>query len=190
MVGCDADMGRVFESISPEVERFVSGQPVFFVATAPRSDEGHVNCSPKGLDTFRVLGPNQVAYLDLTGSGAETVAHVRENGRITLMFCAFDGKPNIVRLYGRARVIAWDHPESEPFRALFPAFQAARSIVDVDIHRVSTSCGYGVPVFRLEGDRTQLLDWAERKGDAGLREYWQVQNATSIDELPALGDPP
>lgn len=182
-------MGRVLESISAEIAEFVAAQPVFFVATAPRSDEGHVNCSPKGLDTFRVLDPNTVAYLDLTGSGAETIAHVRENGRITLMFCAFDGKPNIVRLYGRARVIAWDHPDSEPFRARFPAFRAARSIVEVNVHRVSTSCGYGVPILRLEGDRAQLLDWAERKGDAGLRAYWHDQNATSIDELPALGDP-
>jgi hypothetical protein len=181
-------MGRVFPSISPEVASFVTAQPVFFVATAPRSDDGHVNCSPKGLDTFRVLSPNKVAYLDLTGSGAETIAHVRENGRITLMFCAFDGKPNIVRLYGRARVIPWDDTESEPFRSQFAAFQSARSIVEVTVHRVSASCGYGVPVLRHEGDRSQLLDWAERKGDAGLRTYWQEQNATSIDELPALGD--
>jgi Pyridoxamine 5'-phosphate oxidase len=182
-------MGRVLESISPEIAEFVSSQPVFFVATAPRSDEGHVNCSPKGLDTFRVLGPNQVAYLDLTGSGAETIAHVRENGRITLMFCAFDGKPNIVRLYGRARVIPWDHSESETLRSHFPSYRSARSIVEVDVHRVSTSCGYGVPVLRLDGDRAQLLDWAERKGDAALRSYWRDQNATSIDELPALVDP-
>jgi hypothetical protein len=182
-------MGRVLESISPEIARFVSAQPVFFVATAPRSDEGHVNCSPKGLDTFRVLGPNQVAYLDLTGSGAETIAHVRENGRITLMFCAFDGKPNIVRLYGHARIIPWDNPGSEPLRSQFPSFRSARSIVEVDVHRVSTSCGYGVPVLRLDRDRAQLLDWAERKGDAGLRAYWRDQNTTSIDELPALSDP-
>jgi hypothetical protein len=181
-------MGRVLDTITPEIAQFVSAQPVFFVATAPRSDDGHVNCSPKGLDTFRVLGPNHVAYLDLTGSGAETIAHVRENGRITLMFCAFDGKANIVRLYGRARAIPWDHAESEPLRSHFPSFQAARSVVAVDVHRVSTSCGYGVPVLRLEGDRAQLLAWAERKGDLGLRAYWRDQNATSIDELPALDD--
>ncbi len=189
MIGCDAEMGRVFESISPEVERFVSAQPVFFVATAPLSDDGHVNCSPKGLDTFRVLGPNSVAYLDLTGSGAETIAHLRENGRITLMFCAFEGNPNIVRLYGRARAIPWDQPESDPYRFHFPTFRSARSIVEVNVHRVSTSCGYGVPVLRLEEDRSQLLDWAERKGDAGLRAYWRDQNAASIDDLPALADP-
>lgn len=181
-------MGRVFDSISPEVEAFVSAQPVFFVATAPRSDDGHVNCSPKGLDTFRVLGPDQVAYLDLTGSGAETIAHVRENGRITLMFCAFDGKPNIVRFYGRARVIPWGEADAEPFRSAFPSFQSARSIVVVDVQRVSTSCGYGVPILRLEEDRTQLLDWAKRKGDAGIRAYWREKNATSIDDLRALGD--
>ncbi len=182
-------MGRVFDSITPDVARFVEAQPVFFVATAPRSDDGHVNCSPKGLDTFRVLGDNQVAYLDLTGSGAETIAHVRENGRITVMFCAFDGKPNIVRLYGRAQVIPWDDPAAVPWRPHFTAYQSARSIILVDVHRVSTSCGYGVPVLHLAEDRTQLLEWAQRRGDAGLREYWRDQNATSIDHLPALDDP-
>jgi hypothetical protein len=105
------------------------------------------------------------------------------------MFCAFDGKPNIVRLYGHARIIPWDHPGSEPLRSQFPSFRSARSIVEVDVHRVSTSCGYGVPVLRLDADRAQLLDWAERKGDAGLRAYWRDQNAMSIDELPALSDP-
>jgi hypothetical protein len=182
-------MGRVLDTITPEIARFVTAQPVFFVATAPRSDDGHVNCSPKGLDTFRVLGDNEVAYLDLTGSGAETIAHVRENGRITLMFCAFDGKPNIVRLYGRAQVIPWDHPDSARWRSHFPSFLSARSIVVVAVHRVSTSCGYGVPVLRVAEDRTQLLEWAERKGEDGLRAYWRDQNTTSIDQLPALDDP-
>jgi hypothetical protein len=180
-------MGRVLESITPEIARFLSAQPVFFVATAPMSGDGHVNCSPKGLDTFRVLAPNEVAYLDLTGSGAETIAHVRENGRLTMMFCAFEGTPNIVRLYGRAQVIPWDHAESAPFRVLFPTFKGARSIVHVDVHRVATSCGYGVPVLRRDGERTQLLDWAERKDDDALRDYQRANNATSIDSLPALG---
>jgi hypothetical protein len=181
-------MGRVLDSITPEIAQFLAAQPVLFVATAPLADDGHVNCSPKGLDTFRVLGPNQVAYLDLTGSGAETIAHVRENGRLTLMFCAFEGKPNIVRLYGRARAIPWDHPDAAAFHARFPSFEGARSVVDVTVHRVATSCGYGVPVLRYEAERSQLLEWAGRKDADGLREYRREHNTASIDALPALGD--
>jgi hypothetical protein len=183
-----SDMGRVLDSITPEIAQFVSAQAVFFVATAPLSQDGHVNCSPKGLDTFRVLGPNEVAYLDLTGSGAETIAHLRDNGRITLMFCAFEGKPNIVRLYGRGRAIPWSAAESEPLRSRFPTFRGARSVVHVSVHRVSTSCGYGVPVLRRESDRSQLLEWSERRDEDGLRAYQRANNATSIDALPALGE--
>ena len=182
-------MSRVLDTITPEVARFIQSQPVFFVATAPLSDDGHVNCSPKGHDTFRVLGDREVAYLDLTGSGAETIAHVRDNGRITLMFCAFDGKPNIVRLYGRAQVIPSDHPDAAPWLAHFPTFLSARSIIAVSVHRVSTSCGHGVPVLGTAEDRTQLLDWAERKAEAGLRAYRRNRNATSIDQLPAIDNP-
>jgi hypothetical protein len=181
-------MGRVLESITPEIAKFLADQSVFFAATAPVSERGHVNCSPKGLDTFRVLGPNEVAYLDLTGSGAETIAHLRENGRLTLMFCAFEGKPNIVRLYGRARALPWEDAEAAPFRSQFPTFTGPRSVVDMVVERVSTSCGYGVPVLRHDADRTQLPDWAERKGEDGLRAYRREKNATSIDALPALGD--
>jgi Pyridoxamine 5'-phosphate oxidase len=182
-------MGRVLESITPEIAEFLAEQPVFFAATAPLAEDGHVNCSPKGLDTFRVLGPNEVAYLDLTGSGAETIAHLRENGRLTLMFCAFEGKPNIVRLYGRARALPWEDPDAAPFRSRFPTFTGARSVVHMTVERVSTSCGYGVPVLRHEADRTQLPDWAERRGEDGLRAYRREKNATSIDTLPAFGDP-
>jgi Pyridoxamine 5'-phosphate oxidase len=179
-------MGRVLESISPEIAQFVSAQPVFFVATAPRSDDGHVNCSPMGLDTFRVLGPNQVAYLDLTGSGTETIAHVRENGRITLMFCAFDGKPNIVRLYGHGTVILASQPESFWLLERFPAMPGVRSVIRVLVERVSTSCGYGVPVLRTEGERSRLPEWAQKRGDEGLRQYRRENNDRSIDGLPAL----
>jgi hypothetical protein len=182
-------MGRVLESITPEIAEFLAEQPVFFASTAPLAEDGHVNCSPKGLDTFRVLGPNEVAYLDLTGSGAETIAHLRENGRLTLMFCAFEGKPNIARLYGRARALPWEGPEAAPFRSRFPTFTGARSVVHMTVERVSTSCGYGVPLLRHEADRTQLPDWAERKGEDGLRAYRREKNATSIDALPVFGDP-
>jgi len=183
-------MGRVFDEITDEIAAFVAAQPLFFVATAPSDSEGHVNCSPKGLDTFAVLGPNAVAYLDLTGSGAETIAHLRDNGRITIMFCAFDGKPNIVRLYGHGQVIEASRPEAQPLLDRFPAYPGARAIITVDVDRVSTSCGYAVPKLRLDTDRSTLIEWATRKGEDGLRTYRAEQNARSVDDLPALGEAP
>jgi hypothetical protein len=183
-------MSPVLEEITPEITEFLTAKPVFFVASAPSTPDGHVNCSPKGLDTFTVLGPREVAYLDLTGSGAETIAHLRDNARITLMFCAFAGKPNIVRLYGRGEVIPASAPEATTLLCQFPPLPGARSIIRVDVTRVSTSCGYGVPVLHHEGDRSQLLDWARRKGDEGLREYRADKNARSIDGLSAFDDKP
>jgi hypothetical protein len=181
-------MAKAFDHISPAIEQFIAQQRMFFVATAPTRGDGHVNVSPKGLNGVAVLSPTRVAYLDLTGSGAETIAHLRDNGRITLMFCAFEGKPNIVRLYGRGRAIPWSAAESEPLRSRFPTFRGARSVVHVSVHRVSTSCGYGVPVLRRESDRSQLLEWSERRDEDGLRAYQRANNATSIDALPALGE--
>ncbi len=183
-------MGRVVEEITPEITTFLSAQPVFFVATAPSTPDGHVNCSPKGLDTFTVLGPREVAYLDLTGSGAETIAHLGDNARITLMFCAFEGQPNIVRLYGRGEVLPVSGPDAEPLLCRFPPLPGARSIIRVDVTRVSTSCGYGVPMLHHEGERSQLLDWARRKGDERLHAYRAEKNARSIDGLPALDGNP
>jgi pyridoxamine 5'-phosphate oxidase-like protein len=177
-------VAQVVEEITPELREFVEAQPVFFVATAPRADDGHVNVSPKGLDTFRVLGPHSVAYLDLTGSGAETIAHLRENGRITLMFCAFTGRPNIVRLYGRGRVVQVGTDEAEPLLECFPDIPGARSVIVVDVTRVSTSCGYAVPLMQEVGPRRALVDWAEKRGDDGLTEYRATKNTTSIDGLP------
>ena len=179
-------MGRVLDAITDELAAFIAGQRVFFVATAP-TDGGHVNVSPKGLDTFAVLDPNTVAYLDLTGSGVETVAHLRENGRITIMFCAFDGKPNIVRLYGRGEVLPTGEPEAEALLPRFGAYPGARSVIRVQVDRVSTSCGYGVPLLGYEGERDQLLQFAERRGPDGLAEYREEKNAVSIDGLPGLG---
>jgi hypothetical protein len=179
-------MGRAYEHLTPQLRRFVEAQHLFVVATAP-SDGGHVNVSPKGLDTFRVLDERTVAYLDLTGSGAETIAHLRENGRITLMFQAFSGPPNIVRLYGAGTVVL---PGDDRFAALvegFPPLPGVRSIILVAVERVSASCGYAVPLYEHVGDRSQLVEWAERKGPEGIEDYWTEKNATSIDGLPALG---
>lgn len=178
-------MGRVLEEITDELAEFIAAQRVFFVATAP-IDGGHVNVSPKGLDTFAVLDPNTVAYLDLTGSGVETVAHLRENGRITIMFCAFDGKPNIVRLYGHGEVLPIGEPSADALLPRFGAYPGARSVICVQVDRVSTSCGYGVPLLSYEGERDQLTTWADRRGPDGLVEYREEKNAVSIDGLPGL----
>jgi hypothetical protein len=167
------------------LREFLEAQPVFFVATA--APTGRVNVSPKGLDTFRVLDDHTVAYLDLTGSGIETVAHLQADGRITVMFCAFAGKPRIVRLYGRGRVVRLDGepaPDAAELRARFPALPGARSVVVVDVDRVTTSCGFGVPRFELEGTRDELVDWAESRGPEGLASYRERRNAVSIDGLP------
>jgi hypothetical protein len=177
-------VGRVLARITPELTEFLEAQPVFFVATAPRADDGHVNVSPKGLDSFRVIDDHTVAYLDLTGSGVETISHLRENGRITLMFCAFAGRPNIVRLSGTGEVIPAGRPEAVPLLARFPELPGRRSVIRVDVERVSTSCGYGVPLMDLVGPRDLLPEWAEKKGEDALDIYRKDKNATSIDGLP------
>ena len=159
---------------------------MFFVATAPLSASGHVNVSPKGLDTLRILDARTVAYLDYIGSGAETLAHIRENGRIVLMFCAMDGSPKIVRLHGRGQAIEPDDAEFASLRRMFPDGPQARSIIRVTIERCSGSCGFGVPLFQYEGERTHLADWAARKGAEGLNKYQRDKNSRSIDDLPAL----
>jgi hypothetical protein len=179
-------MGKVLEEIDSERAAWMEAQPLFFVATAPLAASGHVNCSPKGGDAFRVLGPREAAYLDFTGSGAETAAHLRENGRIVLMFCAFDGKPNIVRLHGQGTLITPDDPDWNDLYARFPANPGARAIVRVAVTRVSTSCGYSVPLMEHRADRDILDKWAQTKGPVGLDEYRAEKNARSIDGLPAL----
>jgi len=179
-------MGRVLDQITPAIQRVIEAQHLFFVATAPSGSNGHVNLSPKGLDTFAVLGSREVAYLDLTGSGAETMAHLHDNGRITLMFCTFEGAPNIVRLYGRGEAIAVDAPRASAVMGRFSPQPGARAVIRVDVERVSTSCGYAVPLMTYQEDRSRLTDWAEGQGPEGLREYRARKNATSIDGLPAL----
>lgn len=177
-------MGKVVECITQELQAFIKAQPLFFVATAPLSAEGHVNLSPKGLDCFRVLSPTRVAYLDLTGSGNETAAHLQENGRITFMFCAFTGSPRILRLYGTGEVVSQQSAEWEALIAGFPSYPGARQIITAEIARVQTSCGFAVPIMEYVGERETLLRWAEAKGEA-LPTYWQEKNSRSIDGLPA-----
>jgi hypothetical protein len=177
-----------FASISDDLAQWWAAQPMFFVATAPGGTGGHVNCSPKGLDTLRILGPTRVAYLDLTGSGVETIAHLRDNGRITLMACAFNGAPRISRIYGAGMVHELGSPGFNDLAPNFPELPGRRAIIDVAVDRVTTSCGYAVPLMDLAGDRERLLDWARAKGDQGLEEYRSSKNALSIDGMPGLAD--
>jgi hypothetical protein len=176
-------MASVHASITPPVAEWIGRQHMFFVATAPLDADGHVNLSPKGLDTLRVLDDMTVAYLDLTGSGAETVAHVRQNGRITLMWCAFDGPPRIVRVHGRGEVVAVDDPR---IAGRFDDIPGARAVVIVHADRISDSCGYSVPRYAFEGHRSKLVEWADHRGPDGLVAYRAEKNATSIDGLPAF----
>lgn len=175
-------MAKFFEMLNPKLIEFIARQKIFFVASAPNA--GRVNLSPKGGDSLRVLGPKTVAYLDFTGSGAETAAHIRENGRLTLMFCAFDGEPLTLRLYGQGEVVRPELPAWAGLKAHFPDYIGARQIVLLHVDSLQTSCGAGVPLFGYAGERGELLEWAEKKGEAGLREYRQQKNRLSIDGLP------
>jgi hypothetical protein len=179
-------MGKVYDQIDDKLIEFIRGQHVFFVGTAPDGPDDHLNVSPKGLDTFRILGPNSVAYLDLTGSGVETVAHLRQNGRVTIMFCAFEGRPLVLRLYGRGRVVEPGDPEWDGLVANFPEYPGVRSVVVVDLERIADSCGFAVPLYDYKGERSQLIAYAENKGPEGLREYRDQKNRTSIDGLAGL----
>src|SRR5690242_1035754 len=163
-------MAKVFDGIDERLERWIAAQQMFFVGTAPLAADGHVNVSPKGpIDTLRVLDPHTVAYLDMIGSGAETIAHVRENGRIVVMLCAFEGPPRIVRLHGRATVLAADDPLAARFD---PPEHAVRSVIRIDVDRIADSCGYGVPLMRFDGRRTQYDAWVDKKvRDGGLDAY-------------------
>lgn len=179
-------MGKLYDEIDAGLQLFIEAQRMFFVATAPLDTSGHVNVSPKGLDTFRVLAPNKVAYLDYVGSGAETIAHLKENRRIVMMWCAFQGPPRIVRLHGHGDVLEPQHIQYQRIRRLFAETPSERAIVVVAVHRISDSCGFGVPVYQFQGQRSQLADWADRKGTEGLRKYQVDKNASSIDGLPAV----
>src|SRR3954462_2881390 len=178
-------MSKVYEGISAQLQAFLERQPMFFVATAPLASDGHVNVSPYGLDgTFVVLGEHRVAYLDLTGSGIETVAHVRENARITLMFCAFDGPARVVRLSGRGQVVTCEQPAFAELAAPFAPLPGARAVITVHVDRVDDSCEYGVPRRALVEQRERLLTSLASKGDGGVAPSRAQRNATSIDGLP------
>ena len=177
-------MGKTYDHIPPDLQQFIAALKMFFVATAPLDPAGHINLSPKGLDCFRVLSDRQVAYLDLTGSGNETSAHAEENGRITFMFCAFDGPPNILRLYGRGRTILPGTAQWDGLIASFPQRTGVRQILLADIDRVMTSCGFGVPLYDFRADRDTLERWAETKGPEALELYRREKNSRSIDGIP------
>ena len=174
-------VGNLFSALLPEHESFIKKQKLFFVGTAPVN--GHINISPKGYDTLRIFSPTEVAYLDLTGSGNETSAHLKENGRITLMFVSFEGAPLILRLYGAGRVIVPGTPEWDRLIPHFTLFPGARQIVWADIHAVKTSCGFGVPLYAYAGDRDTLLQWADKKGEEDLAAFRKKHNTVSIDGI-------
>jgi hypothetical protein len=179
-------MGKLYQELDGRLIEFIRRQHVFFVATAPTQRYSHVNVSPKGLDSFRILAPRTVAYQDLVGSGAETIAHLRQNGRITIMFCAFQGPPLILRLYGGGEVLEPDHPDFGAIGANFDARPGMRTIIRVGLTRIADSCGFGVPIYEHVRDRDQLQRWSDNKGPDGLAEFKKEKNAVSIDGLPAL----
>lgn len=177
-------MGKFYDSIKPAHQEFIQKQHIFFVSTAPLSPEGHINLSPKGLDSFRVLSENQVAYMDLVSSGNETSAHTLENGRITFMFCSFAGAPTILRLYGQGFTVLPNSAEWATYAPYFTIYPSTRQIIVANIHLVQTSCGFGVPLYNYEGERAIHFDWAEKKGAKGLEAYKQEKNLVSLDGLP------
>jgi len=179
-------VGRIFDGIDETLAAWIANQPVWFVATAPLAADGRVNVSPRGHDTLSILGTHRVAWVDFTGSGVETIAHLRENGRICLMFCSFDSRPRIVRLHGTGHVALPGEPEYDDVVARHPAHPSTRAVVVVDVTRVSDSCGYGVPVMEMVGERELLRLGAEKKGPEGMAAYRNEHNAHSIDGLPGL----
>lgn len=181
-------MGKVFDGIDEPLTRWIEQQPMFFVATAPLDADGHVNLSPRGHDTFSVLGAHRVAWVDYTGSGIETIAHLRENGRICVMFCSFGSRPRVVRLHGRGHVATAGDPTYAEVVARHPEHPSTRAVVVVDVERVSDSCGYGVPVMEVVGERDLLTLSAVKKGPDGLAAY-RAEHNTSIDGLPGLPQP-
>ncbi len=172
-------MGKKYTELNEKLTEFIQQQKLFFVGTA--AGDGRINVSPKGMDTLRILSTTRIVWLNLTGSGNETAAHLFENHRITLMFCAFEGNPMILRIYGHAQV--WHHRDSEwnQLISLFQPLLGSRQLIDMKIDLVHTSCGMGVPYLEFKGERDQLSKWAENKGEAGIRHYWQDNNQISID---------
>jgi hypothetical protein len=179
-------VGKTYSEITPAIAAWVGQQRLFFVASAPLGADGHVNCSPKGLDCLRILDASTVAYADLTGSGAETIAHLRENGRIVLMFCAFEGPPKIIRFHGHGDVVVPESPDWAALAARMPSHPSMRAIIRVAVTRVSDSCGFGVPLMSYTGERDAVDRWVQAKGLANLPAYRREKNSRSIDGLPAV----
>ncbi len=177
-------MAKFFETIDEATRKFIGRQKIFFTASAPLDGDGHINLSPKGMDTFRILDERTICYLDLTGSGNETAAHVAENGRLTIMFCSFSGAPLILRLYGRGAVAHRETDEFEKLSALFEDFAGVRQIIVLNVEKLQTSCGFAVPEYEFQAEREKLVEWAENKGADGIEKYRREKNQTSIDGLP------
>ena len=177
-------MGKFYTAITDHHKEFIESQHLFFVSTAPLDGNGHVNLSPKGLDSFRILSPNKVAYMDIVGSGNETSAHILENGRVTFMFCAFGGPPNILRLYGKGYAVLPGDQEWNEMSSHFVLLPSTRQIIAADIFNVQTSCGFGVPYYEYTGERDHAHKWADSKGPEGLEEYKKEKNLVSLDGLP------
>jgi hypothetical protein len=176
-------MGKFSDHILEQHQSFIEQQHLFFVATSPTNFDGHLNLSPKGPDLFKVLSANRVAYMDIIGSGNETAAHLADNGRITFMFCSFDKVPNILRLYGKAKTVlpgdeAWDELSTN-----FTIYPSTRQIIVAEIDLVQTSCGYGIPLYEYKSERSIHFDWAEKKGEEGLKDYIEEKNSVSLDGM-------
>ena len=172
-------MAKFYTQLDDKLTEFIGQQKMYFVATADK--DGRINVSPKGMDSLRVLGPQRVAWLNLTGSGNETAAHLREINRMTIMFCAFEGRTKILRLYGQAKTLHVGDENWDAMAAHFPHYSAARQIYDMQIESLQTSCGFGVPLFEYQGERELLNEWAQKKSDDGIRDYWASRNTVSID---------
>jgi len=174
-------MAKFYKALDDKLKTFIKDQKIFFTATAPQ--QGRINLSPKGMNTFRILDNHHVMYLDLTGSGNETAAHLSENGRITIMFCSLTEYPLILRLYGQGKVISIDDAQWQELYAYFDPIEGTRQIILSEIDSLQTSCGYAVPHYEFKSERETLLRWAKQKGPDGLKEYWQEKNMKSIDGL-------
>ncbi len=172
-------MGKKYGEINDKIKDFIQAQKLFFVGTA--ASDGRVSVSPKGIDTFRIVNKNRIVWLNLSGSGNETAAHLLESTRMTIMFCAFEGSPNILRIYGKARAL---HPRDSEWKdliPLFPELPGARQIIDMQVELVQNSCGMAVPYFEYQGERNELIEWAEALGDDGIKKYWEDKNQVSLD---------
>lgn len=177
-------MAKFLNRIDDKIREFIEAQKMFFTASAPLSGDGHVNLSPKGMDTFRVLDEQTVCYLDLTGSGNETAAHIQENGRLTIMLCSFAGAPLILRLYGRGEVVHQNSAKWVELAAMFENYPGIRQIIVLHVESLQTSCGFAVPLYEFKDDRDKLIEWAKRKGETGIEKYRRDKNQKSIDGLP------